>query len=103
VLACNAAMDPVATQQRSEVANVLFAAVTSAGAGRLVLSTGDSISIPLRRELMSLVGALSQKIQGTTTTVSVRFGVDRVEVARADGFGSRRLARTLRPLESMAG
>jgi hypothetical protein len=98
VLACNGAMDSVATQQRSEVANELLGAVTSAGVGRLVLSTRDSVSMPLRRELLSLVGALSQKIQGTTTTVSVRFGVERAEVVS----GSRRLGRTLRHLESMA-
>jgi hypothetical protein len=100
ILACNEAADSVATLQRSAVATVLLRAVTSAGLGRLLLSAGANASVPLRREMLSLVGALSQKIEGTTASVSVRFGGDRT---RADDVGPKGLARTHRRPESMTG
>ena len=75
LLACNGAVDPMAVQRRSEVAAELLAAVTSVVRGHLVLSVGDNVSMAVRRELLSLAGALSQKIEGTTATVSIKFGV----------------------------
>ena len=74
VLACNEAMDYEAVKRRSEVACELLAAVSETGFGRLILSSGDAAPMPLRRELLSLAGALSHKLRGTTATVSVRFG-----------------------------
>jgi hypothetical protein len=74
VLACNEASDGDAVMRRSEVAHELLAAVSATGFGRLILSSGDPAPMPLRRELLSLAGALSQRLRGTTTTVSVRFG-----------------------------
>jgi hypothetical protein len=74
VLACGDATDVVSMARRAEVVHELLGAVTSVGFGRLVLSSGDRASVELRAELLSLAGTLSQRLDGTSATVSVRFG-----------------------------
>jgi hypothetical protein len=73
VLACNQNTDATTAARRSQIANELLTAVASAGFGRLVLSAADRASMQLRRELLSLAGALSYTRPGTAATVSVRF------------------------------
>jgi hypothetical protein len=74
VLACNDATDLVSVAHRAEVAHELLTAVSAAGFGRLLLSARDRASMQLRSELLSLSGALRQRLQGSSATVSVRFG-----------------------------
>jgi hypothetical protein len=73
VLACNGEMEGDAEGYRAQVAHTLLAAVTSTTFGRLVLSASGRASLRLREELLSLTGTLSEQIQGTTATVSLRF------------------------------
>src|SRR5580692_4481917 len=72
VLACNETIDAASVTRRTQLAHELLAAVTAAGVGRLVLSSVEQASMPLRRELLSLAGALSQTVLGAC--VRVRFG-----------------------------
>src|SRR5271155_2616421 len=65
VLACNAETDRASVARRAEVAHELLGAVAAAGFGRLVLSTANGASLPLRRELLSLANALGQTFAGT--------------------------------------
>ncbi len=71
VLACSDATDAVALACRAQLARELLAAVAVTGYGRLVLSSAEHASISLRRELLTLAGALSQTVLGTS--VRVRF------------------------------
>jgi hypothetical protein len=71
VLACSEATDAASLASRARLARELLAAVTATGFGRLVLSSAEHASVPLRRELLSLAGALSQTVLGTS--VRVRF------------------------------
>jgi hypothetical protein len=74
VLACSDVVDPSLRARRVEVAAELLAAVNVGRFGRVVLSAADRASAELRDELLSLAGALSPRLRGTSTTVSVRFG-----------------------------
>ena len=74
VLACNEATDAASVRRRAAVAHALLVAVTAVGFGRLVLSSAEGAPMRLRRELLSLAGALSFGLPGTSATVSVRFG-----------------------------
>jgi hypothetical protein len=73
VLACSEATDLESTDRRAEVARELLAAVATDPFGRIVLSSPRHPSLRLRRELLCLVGALSDRVKGTAVTVSVRF------------------------------
>jgi hypothetical protein len=73
VLACNGQTDGEADGCRAQVARTLLAAVRGTTFGRLVLSASSSASLRLRHELVSLAGALSEELEGTTATVSLRF------------------------------
>jgi hypothetical protein len=59
VLSCNEETDVVSAARRSELAHELLAAVAAVGFGRLVLSAEDGASMQVRRELMTLAGALT--------------------------------------------
>jgi hypothetical protein len=99
VLACNEAVDPVSVVRRREVAQELLTAIASVGRGHLVLSAGETASMPLRHNLLSLAGTLSLEIEGTTAMVSVKFGENLREIGLADGIGSELLARAPRRSE----
>jgi hypothetical protein len=73
VLACNEATDAASAARRAELARELLAAVAAVGFGRLVLSAADRASMDIRRELLTLAGALSQTPVGVAATISVRF------------------------------
>jgi glutamate racemase len=74
VLACNEATDLVSAVRRAELAHELLAAVAAVGFGRLVLSAEKCASVQVRRELMTLAGALTCTRGRGAATVSVRFG-----------------------------
>jgi hypothetical protein len=74
VLACNDATDLASAAHRAEVARELLTAVSTVGFGRLLLSATDHASMQVRGELLSLAGALTQSLRGSSATVSVRFG-----------------------------
>jgi hypothetical protein len=74
VLACNAETDHESVARRAEVAHELLRQVSSAGFGRLLLSTGKGPSMPLRLEVLSLANALRGTPAGMAVTVNVRFG-----------------------------
>jgi hypothetical protein len=82
VLACSDVMDASARTRRVEVLAELLAAVNAARFGRVVLSTDERASANLRSELLSLAEALRPRLQGTSATVSVRFGPPAEESAR---------------------
>lgn len=71
VLACSDATDVASAACRARLARELLSAVTTASFGRLVLSSAERASVPLRRELLTLAGTLSQTVPGTS--VHVRF------------------------------
>jgi hypothetical protein len=97
LLACNEATDTASVTSRAEVAHELLTTVAAAGFGRLVLTASDRTSMRQRCELLSLAGELSLRIQGMTTTVSVRFGEGRRgEIGLADGIGAEVLTSALR-------
>jgi glutamate racemase len=73
VLACNEATDVASVARRAELAHELLAAVAAAAFGRLVLSAAERASMQIRRELLTLAGALSYTRGGTAATISVRF------------------------------
>jgi len=74
VLACSEATDFAAVARRAVVAHELLKAVRVVHSGHLVLACSDDVSMDLRCELVSLAGALSDSLRGTSATVSVRFG-----------------------------
>jgi hypothetical protein len=74
VLACNGAADLESMAGRAELMDDLLTAVSGVAFGRLVLTAVDGASMQLRRELLFVVEALSPRLRGTSTTVSVRFG-----------------------------
>jgi hypothetical protein len=74
VLACNDATDVGSSGRRAEIARELLNAVAPVTLGRLLLCASESASTHLRLELMSLADRLGQSLQGTTATVSLRFG-----------------------------
>ena len=71
VLACNEATDDASVASRKEVAQELASAVAATRFGRLVLSAAERASVQLRHGLISLAGALSNELRGTS--VWVRF------------------------------
>ena len=73
MLACNEATDATSAARRAELAGELLAAVAVVGFGRLVLSAADRASMEIRRELLTLAGALSVTPVGVAATISVRF------------------------------
>jgi hypothetical protein len=77
VLACNDATDVGSVARRAEVAHELLGAVASMASGLLVLSSTGHVSPDVRRQLLSLAGALSCRLEGALATVSVRFGAAR--------------------------
>lgn len=81
VLACSDATDAVTLACRAQLARELLAAVAATGYGRLVLSSAEHASMSLRRELLTLAGALSQTVLGTS--VRVRFEDATGELPRA--------------------
>jgi hypothetical protein len=81
VLACNAETDNASVVRRAAVAHELLGALAGGGFGRLLISTGNGASLPLRRELLNLVNGLGQAVPGTSVAVNVRFG-DRDSPAR---------------------
>jgi glutamate racemase len=74
VLACNAATDAESAARRAAVARELLGLVATVGCGRLVLSAAERSSTQLRRELLSLVGVLSDGLRGSSATLWLRFG-----------------------------
>jgi hypothetical protein len=75
VLACNGASDLASTVRRAELVDELLTAVAAVASGHLVLAAADDVSTQLRREMLSLAEASSQKLRGRSITVSVKFGV----------------------------
>ena len=73
VLACNGDTDGEAHACRARVARALLTAVSATTFGRLVLTASRCASLPLREELFSLTGALSEQLRVTTATVFLRF------------------------------
>ena len=73
MLACNEATDAVSVARRAELAQELLAAVAVVGFGRLVLSAAERASVQIRRELLTLAGALNYTRVGAAATISVRF------------------------------
>jgi hypothetical protein len=84
VLACNAETDRESVARRAEVAHELLREVSSVGFGRLLLSTGNGASMPLRREVLSLASALRRTSPGMAATVNIRFG----DLDSASGLGA---------------
>jgi hypothetical protein len=74
VLACNAETDRESLTRRAEVAHELLREVSSVGFGRLLLSTGQRPSMPLRLGVLSLAHALRRTPAGMAATVNIRFG-----------------------------
>jgi hypothetical protein len=74
VLACNAETESASVARRAAVAHLLLGAVAGGGFGRLLLSTGNGASLPLRRELVNLANGLRQALPGPAVGVNVRFG-----------------------------
>ncbi len=66
---CNGETDSETHACRARVARALLAAVSATTFGRLVLTASRCASLPLRQELFSLMGALSEQLRGTTATV----------------------------------
>jgi hypothetical protein len=97
VLACRETLDATSVDRRSEVARELLAAVAEAGFGRLVMTTSKRATMRERCELLALAGDLSQRLRGSTATVSVRFGSDSLRgVGLADGVGADVFTHALR-------
>lgn len=92
VLACSRATDIASVIGRARLAQELLAAVAAAGFGRLVLSSAEGASVPLRRELLSLAGALSQSVVGVS--VRVKFNdAPSGRLARSERYGVTDVAR----------
>jgi hypothetical protein len=79
VLACNSTAGSVATGRRAQLARMLLGAVTETTHGRLILSSSKGASDELRRELLAVAGALTEDLQGTTATISLRFSPIRAQ------------------------
>jgi hypothetical protein len=73
-LACNAETDGAPVAHRARLAHELLRAVAAVGFGRLLMTTPNGASMPLRRELLTLANALRETFASTATTVAVRFG-----------------------------
>ena len=73
VLACNSSTSRRASEERTCLARTLLGAFTGAVPGRLVLSAGGGASSRLRRDLLALLGTLTEERIAPTVTVSLRF------------------------------
>ncbi len=94
VLACSEALNPAAREARAELAHQLLSTVATQPFGRLVLSAPDDAPPSLRIELMTLVATLSERLTGTTATVTLRFG---------DPQGAREPLSTPAPADASRG
>lgn len=56
--------------------------MTASPYGRLVLTCAERASMQSRRELLGLAGALSDRLAGTSATVSMRFGAGAAAVRK---------------------
>ena len=99
VLACNGTWDAPAVEDRTQVARELASAVAATGFGRLVLSASERTSMPLRRELLALAGALDSLLRGAA--VLVRFS--EATRGKQDWAPRRRVAERLDVPGAMAG
>lgn len=70
VLACNEATDDASVACRAQLAQELLTAVAATRFGRLVLIAAERASMQLRSELLSLAGALSHSLRGTSVRVT---------------------------------
>ena len=70
VLACNEAVDEASIASRALLARELLTAVSTTRFGRLVLSAADRTSMQVRRELLSLAGALTHSLRGASVQVT---------------------------------
>ncbi|MGA7121759.1 MAG: hypothetical protein WBY94_16755 [Polyangiaceae bacterium] len=91
VFACNEHPEADLGGYRAQIAQALLSAVRGAPSGRLILTASDRAPARVRFELLSLAGALSENLRGTTATVSLRF----IESAREETSRARSLARAL--------
>jgi hypothetical protein len=73
VLACSAAIGMVPSKERAKLARALFGAVKRTSRGRLILSAAGRAPCELRQELLTLAGALSSELRGSSASISVRF------------------------------
>jgi hypothetical protein len=73
VLAVNSVVDAPAALRRAEVARLLLGSVTRCACGRIVLCASHEAEDELREQLLTLTGALTKDLWGTTATVSLRF------------------------------
>jgi hypothetical protein len=76
VLACNEATDDASIASRALLARVLLTAVSTTRFGRLVLSAAERTSMQVRRELLTLAGALTHSLRGAS--VRVTFNTERL-------------------------
>jgi hypothetical protein len=63
-----------ATRARREIADCLLAYLTHVGEGVLLLLAEESATLESRSELLSMAGALAQKVRGTRISISLHFG-----------------------------
>ena len=61
------------TVGRAQLARVLLDAVSNETSGRLILSAPERACPELRDELLSLAGALTAELRGSSASVSLRF------------------------------
>ena len=73
VFACNEDPEADPGGYRAQIAEALLSAVRDAPSGRLILTASDRAPARVRFELLSLAGALTESLRGTTATVSLRF------------------------------
>ena len=78
LLACNGAVDSASTLRRASIAGDLLAAVSRARSGRLVLTAPSArASRSFRQQLLSLVGSLTDRLRGTSATVTLKLTDER--------------------------
>ena len=74
VLACNGATDAATMDRRARVAGDLLESVSRAWRGRLVLTaSAGRASGSLRQHLLLLAGTLSDRLRGTSATLTLKF------------------------------
>ena len=73
VLACNEATDDLAAGERACVAGELLTSVVGGRRGRLVLTAPTTRMSPvLRQHLLALAGVLSDRLRGTSATLTLK-------------------------------
>jgi hypothetical protein len=79
VLACSASTDARAHDERAQIADELLGSVLEARRGRLVLTAPMRGAPPLlRQQLIGLAGVLSERLRGTSTTLTLKLSDGRV-------------------------